>query len=63
MSRQTTYNSNINESDEYLSKKDELIEEKLKEKDITVSGYYGHDEAFLRINGEKYSFLTMLDSK
>ena len=62
MSRQTTYNSNINESDEYLSKKDELIEEKLKEKDITVSGYYGHDEAFLRINGEKYSFLTMLDS-
>ena len=62
MSRQTTYNCNDKESDEYLSKKDEIIEEKLKEKNITVSGYYGHDEAFLRINGEKYSFLAMLDS-
>lgn len=62
MSRQTTFNCNDKESDEYLSKKDEVIEEKLKENDIDNSGYYGHDEAFLRINGEKYSFLAMLDS-
>lgn len=61
MSRQTTYNCN-EKSDEYQSKKDELIQEKINEKNIEYSGYYGHDEAFLRINGEKYSFLTMLDS-
>ena len=43
-------------------KKDEQIEEKLKENNIEYSGYYGHDEAFLRINGKKYSFLSMFDS-
>ena len=55
-------NCNDKKPDEYLSKKDEQIEEKLKENNIEDSGYYGHDEAFLRINGKKYSFLSMIDS-
>lgn len=62
ISRQTTYNYHNEKSDEYYSKKEELIQEKLEEKNIEPSGYFGHDEAFLRINGEKYSFLAMLDS-
>ena len=36
MSRQTTCNCNDKKSDEYLSKKDEQIEEKLKEKKIIL---------------------------
>ena len=43
-------------------KKEKIIEEKLEEKDIDLSGFPGHDEAFCRINGEKYSFLAMVDS-
>ena len=39
-------------------KKEKIIEEKLEEKDIDLSGFPGHDEAFCRINGEKYSFLA-----
>ena len=62
ISRQTTFYCNDKNSKEYLSKKDKIIEEKLKEKNIDDSGYYGHDEAFLKINGEKYSLLTMIDS-
>ena len=62
MTRQNTYICNDKKSDEYQSKKDELIQEKLIENNVEKSGYYGHDEAFLRINGKKFSFLAMLDS-
>ena len=62
MSRQTTYNYNDTESDEHLTQKETIIEEKLKENNIEPTGFPGHDEAFLRINGEKYTLLTMIDS-
>ena len=52
----------IKKSDEYLSKKYEQIKEKLKANNIENSGYYGHDEAFLKKKKKKYSFLSMLDS-
>ena len=60
--RQTTYNFNDKYSDSYLAEKEELIEEKLKEENIEPTGFPGHDETFLKINGEKYALLTMLDS-
>ena len=62
ISRQTIYTYNDKFSDAYLSNKEEKIQEKLEEKNISESGYYGHDEAFLRINGLKYSFFAMVDS-
>ena len=62
ISRQSIYNFNDKYSDSYLTEKEELIEEKLKEKNIEPTGFPGHDETFLNINGEKYALLTMLDS-
>ena len=62
ISRQTTYNYNSNETDTYLLEKENVIEEKIEEKNIEFTGFPGHDEAFCRINGESYSFLAMLDS-
>lgn len=62
MSRQTVYNYNDTESDEYLTQKETIIEEKLEENNIELTGYPGHDEAFFKINGEKYSLLAMVDS-
>lgn len=62
MSRQTIYNYNDKDSDEYLSKKEEIIKDKLKEEHIEPTGFPGHDEAFLKINGEKYALLSMVDS-
>ena len=62
MNRQTVYNYNDKESDDYYNQKEKIIEEKMKDKNIEPTGFPGHDEAFLRINGVKYSLLTMLDS-
>lgn len=62
LSRQTTYNFNDKESEEYIAKKEEKIQEKLIEKNIEPTGFPGHDESFLTINGEKYTFLAMIDS-
>ena len=58
MSRQITYNYNDTESEDYLTQKENIIEDELKERNIEPTGFPGHDEAFLRINGEKYSLLT-----
>ena len=62
LSRQSTYNFNDKESEEYISKKEDKIQEKLNEKNIEPTGFPGHDESFLTINGEKYAFLAMVDS-
>lgn len=62
ISKQSIYNYNMDKTDDYLLEKEKIIEEKLEEKDIDLSGFPGHDEAFCRINGEKYSFLAMVDS-
>ena len=62
ISKQSIYNYNNDKTDDYLLEKEKIIEEKLEEKDIDLSGFPGHDEAFCRINGEKYSFLAMVDS-
>lgn len=62
ISKQSIYNYNNDKTDDYLLEKEKIIEEKLKQKDIDLSGFPGHDEAFCRINGEKYSFLAMVDS-
>ena len=62
ISKQSIYNYNVDKTDDYLLEKEKIIEEKLEEKDIDLSGFPGHDEAFCRINGEKYSFLVMVDS-
>ena len=62
ISKQSIYNYNNDKTDDYLLEKEKIIEEKLEEKDIDLSGFPGHDEAFGRINGEKYSFLAMVDS-
>ena len=62
ISKQSIYNYNVDKTDDYLLEKEKIIEEKLEEKDIDLSGFPGHDEAFCRINGEKYSFLAMVDS-
>ena len=59
--RQTAFNFN-KKTDDLLTKKEEIIEEKIKEKNIDFTGVPGHDEAFLKVNGEKYSLLAMLDS-
>ena len=61
-SRQTIYNCNDNESDDYLKQKEELIAEKIENNGIDLTGYYGHDEAFFRLNGEEKSLLAMIDS-
>ena len=39
-------------------KKKKSLKKNLKKKNIDLSGFPGHDEAFCRINGEKYSFLA-----
>ena len=62
ISKQSIYNYNADKTDDYLLEKEKIIEEKLEEKNIDLSGFPGHDEAFCRINGEKYSFLAMVDS-
>lgn len=62
ITRQTVFYYNDNESDEYLTQKEKIIEEKLEEQDIEPTGYPGHDETFLRINGVKHALLTMVDS-
>ena len=62
LSRQSTYNFNDKESEKYIAKKEEKIQEKLNEKNIEPTGFPGHDESFLTINGEKYAFLAMIDS-
>ena len=61
ISRQSTFNFN-KKTDDLLTKKEEIIEEKIKEKNIDFTGFPGHDEAFLKVNGEKYTLLAMLDS-
>ena len=45
-----------------LQKRKKKIQEKLNEKNIEPTGFPGHDESFLTINGEKYAFLAMIDS-
>ena len=62
INRQTVFNYNDRESDDYYNQKEAIIEEKLEEKNIEPTGFPGHDEAFLRINGEKYSLLAIVDS-
>lgn len=62
LSRQTIYNYNDKYSDNYLAQKEKIIQEKLKDKNIEPTGFPGHDETFLRVNGKKYALLTMLDS-
>lgn len=56
LSRQTTYNFNDKELEEYISKKEEKIQEKLNEKNIEPTGFPGHDESFLTINGKNTHF-------
>ena len=58
ISKQSIYNYNTDKTDDYLFEKEKIIEKKLEEKNIDLSGFPGHDEAFCRINGEKYSFLA-----
>lgn len=62
LSRQSNYNFNDKESEEYIAKKEEKIQKKLNEKNIELTGFSGHDELFLTINIEKYAFLAMIDS-
>ena len=62
MSRQTVYNYNDTESEKYLTQKETIIEEKLEENNIELTGFPGHDEAFFKINGEKHTLLAMVDS-
>lgn len=62
LSRQTTYNFNDKESEEYITKKEEKIQEELNKRNIEPRGFPGHDESFLKINGKKYAFLAMIDS-
>ena len=48
LSRQTIYNFNDKESDEYITKKmEEKIQEELNERNIEPTGFPGHDESFL----------------
>ena len=62
LTRQSIYNFNDKESEKYIAKKEEKIQEKLNEKNIEPTGFPGHDESFLTIKGEKYAFLAMIDS-
>jgi len=45
-----------------LQKRKKKIQEKLNEKNIESTGFPGHDESFLTINGKKFAFLAMIDS-
>ena len=60
--RQSVFNFNNEKSEEYLTQKENKIQQKIKNKNIKPTGYPGHDEAFFRINGEKHTLLTMIDS-
>ena len=39
-------------------KRKKSLKRNLKKKILIYTGFPGHDEAFCRINGEKYSFLA-----
>ena len=62
ISRQSVYLYNDSKTDDYFTKKEKEIQNRLEEENIECTGFPGHDEAFCRIGGEKYSLLTMLDS-
>ena len=62
ISRQNAYNLHKQIADEYLSLKEDKINEKLKEKNIDPTGYPGHDEAFCSSDRVKYSYFAMIDS-
>ena len=62
LTRQSVFNFNDKESDEYLTEREDKIQEKIKDKNIEPTGYPGHDEAFFKINGEKHTLFAMIDS-
>ena len=59
ISKTTVYNYNQKYTDKKLKQKESIIKIWLKIKNIRPTGFPGHDEAFLRINGIKYSYLTI----
>ena len=62
ITRQSVYNHKIAECEEYIEQKERKIQEELEKQGIENTGFVGHDEAFFRINGKKYAYLTLLDS-
>ena len=61
--RQTVQYHEFTESEEYLSKKEEKINQIIKERNLEFSGIIGYDESFFFINGEKYVRTTSIDNK
>ena len=63
ISRQTVQYHESIKSEQYLSKKEEIITQILKERNMEFSGIVGYDESFFSINGEKYVRTTSIDSQ
>ena len=61
--RQTVQYHEFMESEEYLSKKEEKINQIIEERNIEFSGIIGYDESFFFIDGEKYVRTTSIDNK
>ena len=61
--RQTVQYHEFTESEEYLSKKEEKINQIIEERNIEFSGIFGYDESFFFIDGEKYVRTTSIDTK
>ena len=62
ITRQSVFYAHKQGANEYLSKKEDKIKEKLKEKNIEPTGFPGHDEAFCSSSKTKYSYFAMIDS-
>lgn len=61
--RQTVQYHESRESEGYLSKKEEKINQIIKQRNIEFSGIIGYDESFFYIDGEKYVRTTSIDTK
>ena len=61
--RQTVQYHEFSESEQYLTKKEEKINQIIKERNIEFSGIIGYYESFFFINGEKYVRTTSIDNK
>ena len=62
ITRQNVFYAHKKKSDNYLSAKEDKIKERLQEKNITPTGFPGHDEAFCSSDREKYAYFAMIDS-
>jgi len=61
--RQTVQYHEFSESEQYLTKKEEKINQIIKERNIEFSGIIGYNESFFFINNEKYVRTTSIDNK